>query len=265
MPEAFLAHSLHRVRRKIGRIATHLTRPPLIKVAGYCPCCSERSTFRSYDPWLRDNFICDRCKSLPRERAVMWTIETFFPQWREWVIHESSPVRRGASVRLARQCSRYIASQYFPDLPRGAEKDGVRSEDLEALSFADASIDLHVTQDVFEHVLDPAAAFKEIARTLRPGGAHVFTTPLVEKDQPTLRCASLVDGQIVHLREPEYHGNPISGDGSLVTMRWGYDIGEYIHEASGLFTQLIYVDAMELGIRAEYIEVLVTRKPQPPA
>jgi hypothetical protein len=29
---------------------------------------------------------------------------------------------------------------------------------------------------------------------------------------------------------------------------------------SGLFMEMIYIDAIELGIRAEYIEVLVTRK-----
>ncbi len=39
----------------------------------------------------------------------------------------------------------------------------------------------HLTQDVFEHLFDPAAAFREIARTLQPGGAHVFTTLLVRK------------------------------------------------------------------------------------
>ena len=31
-------------------------------------------------------------------------------------------------------------------------RDGVRCENLEALTFADSSIDLHVSQDVFEHL-----------------------------------------------------------------------------------------------------------------
>ena len=186
----------------------------------------------------------------------------FYPGWRGSIIHESSPGRRGASVRLAEQCPKYFASQYFPDVTPGVVVDGVHSENLEALSFPDNSIDLHVTQDVFEHIFDPEKAFREIARTLRPGGAHIFTTPLVEKNGVTQRCASLIRGDIVHLRSPEYHGNPLSSDGSLVTMRWGYDICDRILEATGLFTSLIYVDALEFGIRAEYIEVLVTRKPK---
>lgn len=40
---------------------------------------------------------------------------------------------------------------------------------------ADASFDVLISQDVFPHVPDQAAAFAETARVLRPGGAHVFT------------------------------------------------------------------------------------------
>jgi hypothetical protein len=112
-----------------------------------------------------------------------------------------------------------------------------------------------------EHVFDPAAAFREIARTLRPGGAHVFTTPLVEKERSSQVCATLAkDGNIVHHREPEYHGNPVSADGALVTRRWGYDITDFIAASCGLHTTMVHLDVFDQGIRAEYIEVLVTRK-----
>jgi SAM-dependent methyltransferase len=139
----------------------------------------------------------------------------------------------------------------------------VRSENLEKLSFPDESIDLHLTQDVFEHLFDPAAAFREIARTLRPGGAHVFTTPLENKAAATEFCARRTpEGQVVQLIEPaQYHGNPVSPEGSLLTVRWGYDITQYIFDATGLTTELVALDNLELGIRAEFIEVLITRKP----
>jgi hypothetical protein len=60
-----------------------------------------------------------------------------------------------------------------------------------------------------------------------------------------------VNREIVNFKEPEYHGNPVSAEGSLVTMRWGYDICNAIAKTTGLFTQIIYIDALELGIRAE--------------
>ena len=193
----------------------------------------------------------------------MFCIETFFPRWREAVIHESSPGDRGASCKLRAQSRAYIASQYFPDVPPGDTWQGSRCENLERLTFPDSSIDLHVTQDVLEHVFDAASVFKEIARSLRPGGMHVFTTPLVNKERPTEVCARLrPDGTVEHLTEPEYHGNPISEKGSLVTHRWGYDICEFIFHASGLCTEMVHLDMLEHGIRAEYIEVLITRKPR---
>lgn len=47
-----------------------------------------------------------------------------------------------------------------------------------------------------------------------------------------------------------------------MTMDWGFDICRHIFEASGLFTQVFTIDDMSQGIRAEYIEVLVTCKPR---
>ncbi len=192
----------------------------------------------------------------------MFCIEKFFPEWKRMVIHESSPVHRGTSLRLAREAENYISSQYYPDVQEGEFKNGIRNENLESLSFEDSSIDLHVTQDVFEHLLDPARGFKEIARTLKPGGAHVFTTPLINNKNPTQWCAKRKDnGPIEFLVDPpEYHGNPVSAEGSLVTVHWGYDITKYIYDACGLFTEMIYLDNLDLGIRAELIEVLITRK-----
>jgi len=191
-----------------------------------------------------------------------YCIEKFYPAWREKVIHESSPVFRGTSLRLKNEAQDYLPTQYFPGVERGMIYRGFRNENLEQLTFDDESIDLHITQDVFEHIFDPAQAFKEVARTLKPGGAHIFTTPLVNKDAQTQWCAKRdAKGAIEHLIDPpEYHGNPVSADGSLVTVHWGFDILRFIYDACGLFTEMIYIDAIELGIRAEYIEVLITRK-----
>jgi SAM-dependent methyltransferase len=152
----------------------------------------------------------------------MFCIERFFPQWRSLSIHESSPVLgRGANRRLAKEASAYVASHYYSGVTPETIVNGIRCENLEHLSFGDESFDLHLTQDVFEHLFDPAAASREIARTLRGGGAHVFTTPLVRKNEPTQFCASLApDGTVVHLVEPEYHANPLSPEGSLVTVNW---------------------------------------------
>ena len=245
------------------RVMRHLRKPRVVfSNSGFCPTCQRKVTFSARNKWLRDYYLCPDCKSKPRERALIRTLEMYFPDWQEKVIHESSPINRGASVRLARECTHYIPSQLFSDVAPGEEKNGVRCENLEHLTFSDGSIDLHVTQDVMEHVFNPGTVFNEIARTLRPGGAHVFTVPIVNKHKPSCVRAKIgEDGQVTHLLPPVYHGNPVSSDGALVTVDWGFDICRHIFETSGLYTHIVHIDDLSHGIRAEYIEVLVTVKP----
>jgi len=239
-----------------------LNKKIVLESTGKCPICTKEVRFVAENAWLRDNFFCTNCWSIPRERALMHAIETFYPNWQKLTIHESSPSPRGASLRMEKEASTYIKSQFFPDIELGSLHKGFQCENLEQLTFDDNSIDLHISQDVMEHVYHPAKAFQEIARTLKPGGAHIFTVPLINKMQPSrLRAKISEHGQIEHIEPAMYHGNPIDSQGSLVTMDWGYDIVKHIFDASGLFTYTLYIDDISKGIRAEYIEVLVTIKP----
>ena len=122
---------------------------------GWCPICEARVTFTARDSWFRDHYLCNRCGSIPRERALMHVIATRYPNWRDLTIHESSPCNRGTSVKLAQQCRSYTASQYDPQLGFGNihPNAGYRSENLEKQTFPDGAFDLVVTQDVFEHFL----------------------------------------------------------------------------------------------------------------
>jgi len=234
-----------------------------IEVNGFCPICEEKVIFRSKYDWLRDHFTCSNCGSIPRERALMQTIKTYFPNYKNLIIHESSPGNRGVSVKLKSVCRNYSTSHFYHNLAPGEyhSSQGYRCENLEDLTFADEEFDLFITQDVMEHLFKPQKAFKEIARVLKPDGAHVFTVPLINKNKKSERWASIGEhNKIVFHRKPEYHGNPIDNEGSLVTMHWGYDITEYIMAVSGMYSTIVMIDNIELGIRAEYIEVIVSRK-----
>ncbi len=229
---------------------------------GTCPICESEVVFVARNAWFRDHLLCPRCSSIPRERAVMLCVADFFPNWRDLDIHESSPVGRGTSVKL-RESQGYLASQYEPSMEPGEDSGhGWVHEDLERQTFADESFDLVVTQDVMEHVFDIDAAFLEIARTLRPGGAHVFTTPLIKKTGPTEpRAVRDDEGSVRHLTPPEYHDNPVDPEGSLVTWHFGFDLAARILEQAGMPTIIVAMDRLDLGIRAEYIEVLISFKP----
>ena len=67
-------------------------------------------------------------------------------------------------------------------------------------------------------------------------------------------------GDITHHYEPEYHGNPIDDEGSIVTMHQGYDIANFIMNCAATPTTIVMIDNIEMGIRAEYIEILVSQK-----
>ena len=173
----------------------------IIKNQGYCYTCDQEVEFSSQQAWLRDNYKCSNCGSIPRERALMYCIEKFYPQWKQLSIHESSPGNRGASIKLKNNCPKYQTSQYFTGFLLGAiHSSGWRNEDLENQTFADETFDLVVSQDVMEHIFNPEKAFSEIARTLKPGGAHIFTVPIVKKEQPSsIRATLEANGEINYL------------------------------------------------------------------
>jgi hypothetical protein len=228
---------------------------------GYCAVCGGPAHFVARDPWLRDHLKCDACHSIPRERALMTVLNLRYPNWRTLSLHESSP-GSPTSNKLARECPQFTCTHYYPDIAPGAYKDGMRSENLERQTFADASFDIVVTQDVMEHVLDPAAAYRDIARTLKPGGAHIFTTPVYKELAKSEVRARANGTQIEYLVEPEYHGNPIDAKGALVTIHYGQDIADLIHGWCGLSTTVYVIRDPALGIAGEFLEVMVTLKPQ---
>jgi len=225
---------------------------------GYCPICESRTVFIIRQDWLRDFYHCVRCASIPRWRALIHVLQTHFPNWRELRIHESSP-GGASSEKLRRECPNYLASHFFPEVTPGEMKHGFGSENLEQQTFKDAEFDLVVTQDVFEHILDPARAFSEIARTLKPDGAHVFTVPWYYWKKTLLRAIS-ENGSIKYLEKPDYHGNPIDPNGSLVVREWGWDLCDFIYTHSGLTTTAIRINDESRGIKAEFIEVFISRK-----
>jgi hypothetical protein len=127
---------------------------------GHCVCCDEEVTFEAHDSWLRDSYFCLNCRCKPRERALMATIEKYYPNWKDIKIHESSPIKRGASVKLRKYSTNYLASQYYPTKEFGSIIDGFKNEDLENQTFADESFDLVITSDVMEHLYNPEKALK---------------------------------------------------------------------------------------------------------
>ena len=227
---------------------------------GDCPICQHATIFMPIHDYARDGYLCARCLSIPRFRALATVLARVRPDWRRCALYEASP--SGAlSRKLARECAGYIATHYRANGARDTRHRRSRSEDLTALTFADASFDLVITQDVFEHVMNPARAFAEIARVLRPGGAHVFTVPWYRGEATRVRAHLDRAGALVHDLPAQYHCDPVAGAGSLVVHDWGDDFPARVAEWSGLPTTVHDAEVPVLGIIGPFIDVFVSRKP----
>ena len=198
---------------------------------------------------------CLRCLSTFRHRAI-GTVLARLALPRDAAVYELSS--RGALCRHLRRTFRHVTvSELFDDVPLGAVRDGVQCQDVQRLTHADRSFDLVTSTEVFEHVPDDGRAFAEVHRVLRPGGALVFTVPLMDQTA-TLERARVEDGRVVHLVTPEYHGDRLRGRGAVLAFRtYGLDILDRLARA-GFEPSLERVENPGHGIRGG--KVVVGRK-----
>jgi SAM-dependent methyltransferase len=233
---------------------------------GFCPICKQDTVFSSPDDWYREQLVCTKCPdglSIPRERALVMVLERLRPGWRELAIHESSPNNRGPSVMFRRECPKYVGTQFFKGVAPGSIHENYRCEDLENQTFADATFDIVITQDVFEHLFHPDKAYQEIFRTLRPGGIHIHTTGVWDMSHSQQWARLREDGAIEHLHPPEYHGNPIDDANSIVTYRYGYDLPDLIARWTDFSVELCRWNDRHHGIVGAFTDVIICYKPEP--
>jgi SAM-dependent methyltransferase len=236
-----------------------------LEIKGFCPICEKNTVFRAKKgSWLRATLNCLTCEggSVPRERALAYVLGREYPNWRELHIHECSPGNRGLSVKLKDQCKHYIPTHFFPDEKLGSEVNGWRNENLESTTFGDGQFDIFISQDVLEHVYNPGKCFADIHRTLKQGGAFISTFPIrknqIDSHLPRIKINQ--DGSILHLKEPEYHGNPISNDDALVTFDYGYAIHQMIPLWAAFDVEISRFYDKRQGILGEYTEVIICKK-----
>ena len=186
-----------------------------------CPGCDPSVLVR-----IAPNAIgvrCLRCAASATTLSLMSILQWTRPGFAAEAVYEFSA--RGPLVEfLRRRVANPTCSEFFDDVPRGGRRDGVLCEDVQQLTFADASFDVVTSTEVFEHVADDTRGFREVRRVLRPGGVLIFTVPLAD-GEATVERARLRDGEIEHLLPPEYHGDRIRGRGRVLAFRnYGRDI-----------------------------------------
>jgi SAM-dependent methyltransferase len=197
-----------------------------IRDAFACPTCGVGMRYRNQAAAILDAFA----------RGYVWSLRGAVEAglFNNVAIYEAAlygPFRRRFSG-----LKNYTRSYFWENMALGTTHDGVRCEDLTRLTFDSEMFDLVITSDVFEHVFEPEAAFREIYRVLKPGGVHIFSLPTAWPfPQKSVERARMNGDTIEHLQPPRYHR---AGDGSdsLVVTDWGNDLLDLL-ETIGFKTQ----------------------------
>jgi SAM-dependent methyltransferase len=170
---------------------------------------------------LREAFT-DRTGLNSRMRFSLEIIKKYFATDKDiYLTEHGTPYHRNISVPDQQNL---VTSYYKPG-------DALH-QDLTALNFADNSFDLCLSFEDLEHIPDYHKAIEELYRVTKPGGHVLLSTPFIlENDHTLIRAVINVNGEITHLLEPEYHGDPVLPQGILCYYHFGWDLLETFRDA----------------------------------
>lgn len=221
------------------------------ELPGRCSLCGWEGRFRRTHRSERETLACGACRAPLRYRGQAEAICAHLAGGRFATLADLAasgalaalaiyePGIAGPLRRWLRQAGRYEQSVHEPGLPSGTRRaDGLVCQDLMATSFPDASFDLVVTSDIFEHIRRPFVAFAEIRRILKPGGLHVWTVPLGLPPPAETRARVDTSGPEDRLLLPPVHHGSGSDGLSLVYTDFGRDIVRLLGEM-GMPTQAV--------------------------
>lgn len=136
---------------------------------------------------------------------------------------------------FAQSYANLVGSEYLENsTPLGAVDDsGIRNEDATALTFQDNSFDAILSFEVLEHISNFKLALTECFRVLKKGGRLLVSVPFISENGKN-QIQSMINngGEIIHILESEYHGNPLDKNSrSLVYQTFGWEFLDDLREA----------------------------------
>lgn len=208
-----------------------------------CSACGKAAKYTSFEPvdehlqneWglpkplakmfnKREGMICEGCGSSVRAQGLASAIlDSKYglgaKNLKEWVEKVNATNMQICELNSCHELHKILTG--LKNLTY-AEYGTSSEQDIENLTYSDDSFDMVLHSETLEHVNDPSRAMDECRRVLKPDGSVLFTTPVVWSRVTRVR-SKLVDGKIVNVEPPSYHGQRT--DDYLVFREFGRDIG----------------------------------------
>lgn len=209
---------------------------------GFCEACERESRLlldweysNGLVPNFRERLVCEYCGLNNRQRFVVGFLRKLLQDVRAqipeiYILEQVTKFYRHIKENLKN--TNIVGSEYLGyDKRPGQVINNIRHEDSMNLSFADNSIDIIISNDVYEHVPDIQKALKEAYRILKNNGKLLISIPFHQTEKKTKQRAFIDNGNIVHLLPEQYHGNPLSEKGSLLFYDYGWDFLDFCKKA----------------------------------
>lgn len=230
---------------------------------GFCPACGQIQRFEYWEGAdyahlnFREHLLCTGCRMNSRMRAsyaLYVSAPRARPDRKVYVTEQVTPPFVWLQNNLP---GKVIGSEFEPSKAKRKEmaayfheiggKGVINYNDVTRLSFWSGSLDAVLSFDVLEHVPDYRRALREFSRVLRHGGHLIATFPFLDQPETLVRAKLDEKGQIQHLLEPEYHGDPISG-GVLCWYHFGWDVLEVCRAAGFRTARFVMPHSRDSGL-----------------
>jgi SAM-dependent methyltransferase len=196
----------------------------------YCNCCGGIKRIKIKSSNFREDCVCKKCRSSSRKRHIAFVFLKILEEKLKQKLNAlvNIPAKSNLAIynlesygglhKCLKHTQGYLGSEYFgTEQEFGKMHNGILNVDLMQTPFENDAFNYIISTEVFEHIPDPYKAFKETYRILKKGGAHVFTIPYDPSlDTDQIRAILNEQNEIVHLLEPEYHGDTLREEGVLV-------------------------------------------------
>jgi len=200
---------------------------------GHCFVCRDEVLFEVDRPgdgtpvnW-RETMRCPRCHLINRWRSSLHLFEAVcHPDEldRIYITEALTPLAGHLSDLYPNLTSSEFLSDARPGEVLQIHDRAITNQDVTQLTFDEGSFDSILTFDVLEHVPHYRRAVQEFYRVLDDGGHLILTAPFSFQKDTWVRAIVNDAGEIEHLMEPCYHGDPLSDEGVLAYYDFGMEL-----------------------------------------